>query len=347
MITQKLDKNDSVFGFVSEWVNELNKNVSKLYVLPLYKGKYELDKDISVFSLEKEKKQNKFFYIINLYRVVLPLLYKKKIDGIFVHQGGLYPLLLWLPRILFGVKLYQWKVHSIIDLNMKMNILFANKIITSSKSCFKNSNKKKIIILGHGIDTELFKNKQKKKEKTIVVVGRIAKIKRLKEIIVIFYNVLKDNRFKDYRLEFYGVPITKEGEIYLTELKTLVKHINLEEKVFFRGKVNFKQLPEIYNYAKLSLNIGNIGSLDKVILESMACETPCIMSTNAILNQLGDKKNLIYSEEANEIKHLIIRIINLNDNEYDRLGVELRKIVVRKHSLRDLMKNIANEFKKY
>jgi len=345
MITQKLDMNDSVFGFVPDWINELNKNVSKLYVLSLYKGKYNIDKNISVFSMGKEYRQSKLYYIINLYRTVIPLLYKKKIDGIFVHQGGLYPILLWLPRIIFGVKLLQWKTHSIVNLIMKTNILVSDKILTASNTCFNNMNVK-IKVLGHGINTKKFKKENIVKEKLIIVIGRITNVKKINKIIEIFLNLIKDEKYKEYRLEFYGIPLTKIDLKYFIELKRIVLLNNKSDKIIFKGKVNHEFLPKIYNKAKVLLNIGSLRSLDKVILESMACETPAIMSTEAIIDQLGLKNNFLYSLDSSSILLILKKILSMNIGEYEELGVFLRNLVIKNHSIDSLMKNIVNEFKK-
>jgi glycosyltransferase involved in cell wall biosynthesis len=347
MIIQKLEKNDSIFAFLIDWLNELNKNVDKLYVLALYKGKYSLEKGIEVFSMGKEKKQNKLFYLLNLYRIVLPLCWKKKINGIFVFQGGMYPFLLWIVKKLFSIKLIQWKVHSVVDSRMRWNLRAVDKVITASTTCFDQPSGK-IRIVGHGVNTETFKEvRDVKKQNLILVVGRISRIKRLREIIDIFSKLIKEKDFQHYRLEFAGIPQTEKDNLYWDELHDFVRNTGLELKVNFRGKVNFQELPRLYTQAKVSLNLGNIGSLDKVILESMACKTPAIMITPAIKDQLGEYEDLLYAENDDAALLNMIKILKMGDDEYNRLGNGIREIVLENHSLSSLMKKIKYEFQSY
>ncbi len=344
MIVQKLDSRDSVFGFVSDWINELHKYVNRLYVLALYKGEYRLDEKIEVFSLGKEKKPGRIRYVINLYRLVIPLAKKGKINGIFVFQGGWYPVLLWPIKKIFAIKLVQWKVHSVVNFEMKLNMLAVDTILTAAATCFRKDSAK-IKGIGHGIDTEKFKRDSRAaKRDLVVVVGRISAIKRLKEVIRMFALLAAEKKFKDYRLEFYGLPQTKKDRKYFAALKSLVDTLGLAFCLDFKGSVEHHELARIYSEARVSLNIGNIGSLDKAILESMACETPVVMCTPAIKDQLGEYEGLLYAAQDEDILKNLKRILAMEQPGYEKMGRALRRIVVENHNLANLMQRIAHEF---
>lgn len=344
IIVQKLDSHDSVFGFVPDWIKELKKHVGRLYVLALFKGEHKVPGDIEVFSLGKEWCRSRIRYTVNLYRTVIPLIRRKKINGIFVFQGGPYPVLLWPLKKAFKTKLMQWKVHSVINTKAKLNLRAVDKILTAASSSFRKESSK-VKILGHGINTEKFKKfNDVTQENVVLAVGRISGVKRLKEVIHTFSRLIQAEEFQGFRLEFYGLPQTKKDHAYFKMLKQTVEEKSISGRVTFKGNVDHSELPLIYSRAKVSLNMGNIGSLDKVILESMACEIPAIMRTPSIQDQLGTSRSLVYAEKDDDVLENLKRIIRMDEKEYRKLGSCLREIVIQNHSLKKLMEKIAHEF---
>jgi hypothetical protein len=65
IITQKIDKNDPVLGFFHNWVKKFSENYESVNVICLYKGEYDLPKNVRVFSLGKEKEESKIKFILN------------------------------------------------------------------------------------------------------------------------------------------------------------------------------------------------------------------------------------------------------------------------------------------
>lgn len=344
MIVQVLDFEDPVFGFLQDWILELNKNVKELYIIALFKGKYRLNSNVKVFSLGKEQRRSKILYILNLYRIVIPLARKKKIDGILVFQGGWYPLLLWIVKKLFKLRLIQWKTHSVMNVKTLSNFMLVDKILTASYAYSKKRNKS-VKLMGHAINTDKFiVNRSVPKKKLIIVVGRTASVKRNIEVIEIFEKLVSHKDFGKFELEFIGVPTTKREKLYFENLLKLTIDKGLSNIVHFRGEVTYDELPHIYNEAHLSLSMGSIGSLDKVILESMACGTPVIMRTPSIKDQLGGYMKLLYADDDDQVLRNIKEVINMEKENYLNMGNELRKIVIQNHSLNNFMKNVIREF---
>jgi len=54
IITQKVDMNDDVLGFMHGWINEFAKHCEKITVICLQKGEHELSDNVKVLSLGKE-----------------------------------------------------------------------------------------------------------------------------------------------------------------------------------------------------------------------------------------------------------------------------------------------------
>jgi hypothetical protein len=88
IITQKIDKNDSYFGFFHDWVIEFAKNCNKVTVISLETYSYDLPSNVSVFSLGKENNKNKFNYLKNLYKYIYE--YRDNYDVVLCHMSPLY-----------------------------------------------------------------------------------------------------------------------------------------------------------------------------------------------------------------------------------------------------------------
>ena len=72
-------------------------------------------------------------------------------------MGGPYAAMLLPFRLFFGKKVHQWKTHSYISLLMKFQARFClDNIFTATPSSFA-MNLDKVRVIGHGIDTDLFR----------------------------------------------------------------------------------------------------------------------------------------------------------------------------------------------
>ena len=70
IITQKIDRNDSVLGFFCGWVEEFSKHCEQVTVIALGVGVHNLPKNVRVFSLGKERGVSRVGYLYNFYRLI-------------------------------------------------------------------------------------------------------------------------------------------------------------------------------------------------------------------------------------------------------------------------------------
>jgi glycosyltransferase involved in cell wall biosynthesis len=110
-------------------------------------------------------------------------------------------------------------------------------------------------------------------------------------------------------------------------------------KVRFLPKVSHSETADYYNRAGVCLNATPTGSLDKTVLEAMACETPVLVSNSSYCGSIPD----IFLFEEGNAGHLadkIEKIFSLSDDERRRYGAQLRRYVIEHHSLAALVKEI-------
>lgn len=349
IVTQKIDRDDSILGFFHGWVEEFAKNAKKLNVICLEEGEHNLPKNVQIFSLGKptqgwpasgwEKLFSKLRALINFYKYIFKL--RKEYDAVFVHMNKEYVVLGGLFWKLWNKKIALWYNHSFGDFMAKISVFLSNNVFYTSPQAF-TSKYKKSKQMSAGIDTNFFiKNKKiEKKKNTLLFLGRISPIKKLDLLIdsVILINKPSGN----FKLNIFGEPINQIDYSYTNNLKTKTKEQN-KFIIFNRPVANYKT-PKIFNEHELFVNLTPSGSLDKTILEAMSCETLVLVSNKYFEDILNNdfKKIILFKEkDLNDLTIKIKQIFELDEEQKRNISKELRKIIIQKHSLSSLVKNIV------
>lgn len=290
IVTQKVDKDDPTLGFFCKWIEEFAKHFEKVHVIALEIGAYNLPSNVSVHSLGKERGygmlRRSLYYI--LYSLSL------KYDAIFVHMNPEYPALFgWCWRIA-RKRTALWYTHKSVTWWLRVAEKFVDKIFTASKESFRLPSKK-VTVVGHGIDMELFQQGYRVEGLgfSLLSVGRITPTKDL-ETMILAMKKLKDEHF-DYSFDIVGSPVTDIDSEYATTIRELVRKLDLQDTITFLGQKTHDELPGIYKDHNLLIHTSRTGSVDKVVLESLACGTPVLSSSEAFQNLLPE--NLRFRED--------------------------------------------------
>ena len=340
IITQKIDLDDSNLSFFHTWVEKFAENLDKVYVVCLSQGRYNLPKNVEVYSLGKEKGYSKIRKFLRLQKFVFRNI--RNIDGIFIHMCPIYAIAAYPLAKIFRKKIILWYAHGYVGFLLKLAEKCVDKIVSSSiKGCGIKS--KKIKILGQGIDTENFMPKQndvsQNKDFQILCADRISRVKNQDVLIEAVDILINQKNIKNIKIKFIGAPANNHDKDYFNKLKKLVEEKQLQSYVEFLGSVSNKEMPRYYQNTHLVVNSSSTGSLDKVVLEAMACGCLVLTCNQAFKDILEDRYLFI----ANNTQDLRAKIANLMNQESDK---NLRKIVVENHNLDNLIKNIILVFNK-
>ncbi len=335
MITPRVDKEDKAFGFVYYWILKLSEKVDKLIVLTIEKKDITLPNNVKVYSINTH---NRFLEVSRFYKLSNEILKNENIDFIFPHMYTEFSLLIWPLAKIYRKPIVTWYAHSVVNLRIKLVNMLVNKIVTSTKEgCKIKTNK--LVVIGQGVNTDYFKPlNKKKKEKILLTLGRIGKVKNLDDLIKAIKAI------KNAKLLIVGDPVSEKDAIYLDELKKLVKDLELNNVEFHKG-IPFSETLNYYNNAVIFLHGCNSG-LDKASLEAMSCALPIITCSNSHKEILKEHQNCLFTEH--HIDELAIKtkaILDMNDKARTKLGLELRQIVINNHSLDNLMNNLVSVFK--
>lgn len=141
----------------------------------------------------------------------------------------------------------------------------------------------KILVVGNGVDTSVFKpyNKDKMKQKygfssheqIILYLGRFHEEKNLTFLISAFNRLLKSSSLKNLRLVLIG-----EGNAG-KQISNMVKKLNLTKQVTIIPPVSDSEVPEIICCADVFALTSVVEGFPLVILQALACGVP-VVSTN-------------------------------------------------------------------
>jgi glycosyltransferase involved in cell wall biosynthesis len=289
--TQVVDTEDPVLGFFVRWIEEFAKRCEKVNVICLKLGRSDLPNNVRVHSLSKERGvANRAAYALRLLFLAWKL--RKEYDAVFVHMNPEYILAAGILWRLMNKKIALWYTHKSVNLRLRIATLFAHVVFTASKESFRLRTRK-LCIMGHGIDTDFFSpDPTIARLDWLLSVGRLMRSKR--HDLAIRIAVRED---KELRIAGEG-PKRKSLETLANELGARVQ---------FLGALTQSQLRDEYRKAGCLIHTSETGSLDKVVLEALACGLP--VRTNDLALKALENASPEYVRENHSLQRLIPRIL--------------------------------------
>jgi glycosyltransferase involved in cell wall biosynthesis len=339
-------------GFIVTWIDKLSRKVDTLHVIALddYDREVVLPENVTVYNLgERKTKLTKYLYFS---RIIFNLLRQKSVDVVFCHMYVVFAFMVapWIKPL--RIPIIQWYAHGRVDFKLRAAHLIADKIVTPSKESFRIKSDK-VIITGHGIDTDRFRPAESGKAKSghnrhvVLSVGRISPVKDY-ETLIRAADILVNQKNRG-NLEFFiagGVPISSQ-EIYYQNMVNLVKELKLTDKLKFVGQIPYTDVVDCYLTCDIFVNASRTGSVDKAVLEAMACARPVLTSNEAFNDILADYAGLLLFSPGNpaELSKRIETLLQMSELERAQIGDSLRKIVERGHSIEGLTDRLVEIFK--
>lgn len=349
MITQKVDLDDSLLGFTHTWVVKLAERVDRLHGLALSgEGRRSLPANATFHSMGKERGTKRLGRLVNFTRVVAPLVLGRQVDVVFAHMCPLYAIAAAPYCKLRHVPLVLWFTHGGVNWRLRLAEKLVDRVVTASAESFRLSSPK-VIPIGHGIDTERFRPVMRDGPNSplvILSVGRISPIKDYDTLIEAAHWLINDLGRRDVVFQIVGDVGTPDQQAYLEHLKRRVNDLGLSEHVHFVGGVPYGQVARWYQQCDVFVNLSHTGSLDKAVLEAMACGIPVLTCNEAFVPVLdGLVTQLIFAKgNSVELADKLVVLLSQPSNEREALEQRLRSIVLRDHSLDQLIERILHIF---
>jgi glycosyltransferase involved in cell wall biosynthesis len=346
------DANDPVLGFTTTWINGLAVRYEAVDVITMKMGQLAVAPNVQVYSVGKEKGYNELRRAFEFYRILLSLLRQHHYDACFAHMMQLFAVMGAPVLKLYGVPITLWYAHKAIGRVLQIAEKLVDYIVTSTSEGFRLPSRK-VQIIGQGIDTVQFKpadqstlTAQMNRPFTLISVGRIAPVKRL-EIIIAAVKALHEQGLTDVRLILVG-EVAASDAAYGERLRQQVVDNQLSDEVTFAGGMPYAAVVREYQQADVMVNMSATGSMDKAVLEAMACGLPVVTANEAFKSLLAPWADLLYiPPESPEVLSVRLKqLIAMSASERASLGAALRQLVVEQHSLDHLTDQLITIFKR-
>lgn len=347
MVTPAVDEKDSFFGFIPTWINNLAQRVDKLHVITLgYNEETQLSKNVTVYSLGKKSgKLSKLLYFNSIILRIIP-----KVDVVFCHMFPDFTLISAPYAKLFRKPIVTWYVHRHVSRRLRLAHFLASKMVTASEESLRIKSDK-IIITGHGIDTDRFKpairQKREGDKMTILSVGRISPIKDYETLVRAADIIINQRGMKDLEFLIVGGVQTSSETAYYEGLRKMVEELKLNDYVKFVGFVPYRDIIRYHQQCDIHVNLCPTGGLDKAVLEAMACEKPEIVCNEAFRDLLKpyDDICLFRHQDPRDMAEKIKDFAKFSyEDIWAKIGKHNREKVIKNHSIFHLVNKLVGIF---
>lgn len=320
-----------VQGVASHFVSEAKQSSDNLNSIRRMKG------DGKRSFLEEQILKIK--YIVRFYSLIWKL--RHEYDNVFVHMNQIYVILgapFWRT---LGKKVGLWYAHGKVSLSLRLATTFADEIFTSTKEGFRIETHK-LNIVGQGIDTDLFKPKEKEKspELKLITVGRTSQSKNI-ETLIRACGALKQKNI-DFNFRIIGPTLTKADSEYQKTLYKLVVALDIEESIEWTGSVSQTELPVFLQNADIFIHDGSTNSLDKTLIEASLCDCIVVSSNpayKAVTKGMADK--YIFKQGDYEALAEIITSLSSVKNDVSK---EVSNYFLANYSISSLISAIVGKY---
>jgi len=346
IITQKVDRNDPVLGFLHGWIIALAQRFESIVVICLEQGEYDFPSNVRVLSLGKSSSAeasvgegvwvSRIKYVINFYKYIWQE--RKNYDDVFVHMNQEYILLAGKLWWFLGKKVYMWRNHHAGSWLTDVAAFFCTKVFCTSKYSY-TAKYKKTILMPVGVDTDLFKKDDSitRLPRSILFLGRISPVKK----VHIFIEALNELKIKgvDFIASIYGDPLAGDLDYY-QKLKKDIVDFDLSDQVHFYPGVPNRETVQIYNQHELFVNLSSSGMYDKTIFEAMACDCVVVVSNDNLIG-LAPSNCLVRQDDINDLVVKLTHLLNSKPEELSRIKLAFG-VILRDNSLVALVDGLLN-----
>lgn len=342
-VTQLLDADDPVLGFVVRQVEVLATQVERLEVVANEVRMEPSDLGAGIVSLEKEKGRGQAGRGLRYASVVTALARRLRPATLLAHMCPVYLNLAAPIARGFDARTMLWFVHPSNTASLRMAERLADGVLTALPSSYPRTSPK-VRAIGHAIDTEAFALTpvlRKEGGLRLLAVGRTSPVKGYATVL----RALALARAAGVPAELSIVgPSTNDLEHrHRSELQELIASLSLQGVVRLVDGVVPAVVPALVREADVVVNATLGGSADKVVFEAMACGRPVLFSSPAFEPLVaGSPLGLRFREsDPDDLAARLGDLSRCTPETLTQLGSWLRARVESRHSLRHWAAEVA------
>jgi len=337
LITQRVDEDHDILGFVIGWIRALEAAAGGVEVVAQWVGKHSFTEPIRIHSLGKERGAGKAAQLVTLQRTLIDgLLRHRRFDVVLCHMCPEYVPLCTPVAFAAGAPVYLWYTHGVASRALRAATFLARSVLTASDASFPFRHSK-VVPVGHGIDTIKFAPAPLPcgDHRTVVSIGRLSPVKNHQLVVRAFAQVLRNTGRTDLKLEIVGGAPLAGQELVRVELEHLIDELGIRDSVDLVGSVPYRDVHSRLVAGHIFVSASRTGSLDKAILEAMACARPVMTSNPSFATELEEfREHLIFPpEDCDELAQQLEKLLELPTAELAELGSRLAGRIADRHDL--------------
>ncbi len=343
-LTQVLDAQDAVLGFVVRWVQGLARHCEEVRVVALEVGdRTGLPDNVTLREVGRRGVVRRYLR----YRSILhAALAGEGFDAVLAHMVPRYALVAERAARRAGAGLYLWYTHKAVDARLLRAAACVDKVFTASPESLRIDSPHKVVT-GHGIDLVHFDSVcEPERPARLLSVGRVTAAKDPLTVLAAVSILVA--RGHDVHLDVAGDALAQGDDAIVRAVREQIDVGGLSERVRLLGEVPYPRIAQVYARSTLLCSASLTGSVDKVVLEAMAARRPvvtCNESFARIFAELGPEADRLRfpAGDAPALADRVEALLELSSAERERLGERLRAIVARDHDVERLMQRLVRE----
>jgi len=343
-VTQVLDAEDAVLGFVVRWLQGLARACEAVRVIALEVGDTTpLPDNVDWRIVGRKGRLRRYLR----YQRFLNESFRSGYDTLLTHMVPRYSILGDRAARRHGAGHFLWYTHKGVDARLLGAVKRVDKVFTASAESMRVQTDKKVVT-GHGIDLEHFPAQPAPSLSPVrlLSVGRLTPAKDPLTLLRALAQLRE--RGRDVELDWVGGGLARDDDAFAGEVRGLIDELELGPYVRLRGALAYREIPAAYGECSLFVSTSLTGSVDKVVLEAMASSRlvlTCNESFPPILSALGTDGPLFTfaQRDHGELALKVEALLDLSDERRADLQAGLRKIVESDHEVDHLMARLVRE----
>ncbi len=343
VINFEMDLCHGTLSWQPKVVNGLASICDKVIVLTSKIGKIKTPDNVIVYEIPKRPlgipQRIGGKWALNW--LAMKLCREHRIDSVFVHMAMEWSYRFYPTFKIMGLPVVVWYAHGSVSQQLKWAVTCATKVVTSTPEGCRIGGKK-VSIIGQGIDTKLFSIPQNRELIEIISIGRITQRKRIDLLVDIADRLRVRAKIQAFKLKIIGPILSMNDAEYDQRVRSKVWDLGLQDSFQMSGYVPNDHLPHFYERAFLHINVSETNSMDKTVLEALACGCPVLTSNPSFFNLLNEYPEFIIDNEDIDAICEKIEFIFLHRFRYD--PIKLRGLVLGHHDIDSFPRRVISEF---
>lgn len=290
----EMDEDSAVLAWQASVATRLAASCETVEVLTERSGRVSVPGNMHVETIPRRPmgipKRYGGSWLLNAQAIRLCRRYR--IQVCFVHMAMEWAYHLYPAMRALGIPILLWYAHGTVTNRLRLAHACVDRVVTSTAEGFRIPSDK-CTVIGQGVDTDLFMPPASGERADLVYVGRVSRRKRVDLLVRVIAEVRALSPGAPIRLRIVGPMLTAEDLAYDRELRVQVWELGLERHVTFEGFVPQAHVPSLYSSAFLHINLSQTGSMDKTVLEALACGCPVLTSNAAAFDLLNEHPECI------------------------------------------------------